>query len=101
MSFKTTFGDDPSANCELRNQVVPTTLTSLVGTVECKSGKCKGTVYPIACLPSQCADTPIASEFGSVFVAAVGQSFGPVLVFDDAGQPLATPGTALAPSEEP
>jgi hypothetical protein len=98
VSFKTTFGDDPNGNCELRNVVVPN-LPSLLGTVACKNGKCKGTVYPIQCLPSQCADTPISSEFGSV--AAVGQTFGPVLVFDDAGRPLATPGTALAPSEEP
>ena len=98
MYLKTTFGDDPNGNCELRNTVVPN-LLSVLGTLSCKNGKCSGTIYPFQCLPSQCADTPIVSEFGSV--SAVGQTFGPVVVFDDAGQPLATPGTSLAPSNEP
>ena len=98
VTFKTTFGDDPNGNCELRNVVVPN-LPSLQGSLACKSGKCKGTVYPIQCLPSQCADTPVSSEFG--YVEAVGQRFGPIVVFDDAGQPLATPGTSLAAGEEP
>ena len=98
VNFKTTFGDDPNGNCELRKLVVPN-LPSLLGTVACKNGKCEGTVYPIQCLPSQCADTPVVSELGSV--QAVGQTFGPIVVFDDAGQPLATPGTSLAPGSEP
>jgi hypothetical protein len=99
VAFKTTFGDDPNGNCELKNTIVPANFTSLVGTVECKNGKCKGTVYPISCLTPQCADTPVASEFG--FVEALGQTFGPIVVFDDAGNPLATPGTALSPAAEP
>ena len=98
--FKTTFGADPTGNCELAN-LSTGNLLSLIGTVECKSGKCKGTVYPIACLPPQCADTSITSEFGSVRVDAIGQSFGPIHVFDDAGNPLATPGSALAGSAKP
>jgi hypothetical protein len=97
-ALKTTFGADPNGNCELRDVQVPN-LTSLQGTLTCKNGNCKGVVYPIQCLPAQCADTPIVSELGSVEVGA--QSFGPFLVADDAGNPLATPGTALAPSAEP
>lgn len=98
VNFKTTFGDDPTGNCELRNVIVPN-FPSLLGKVGCKNGTCKGTVYPIQCLPPQCADTPVASEFGSV--ESGGQTFGPLVVFDDAGIPLATPGTALVPGKEP
>lgn len=98
VALKTTFGDDPNGNCELRNVQVPS-LPSLTGTLACRNGKCKGTLYPIACLPSQCADTPITSEFGSIEVGP--QSFGPLVVLDDAGNPLATVGTTLAPGREP
>lgn len=98
VSLKTTFGDDPDDDCELENVQVPN-LTSLQGTLQCRGGTCKGTVYPIECLPAQCADTPVVSELGSVVVGA--QSFGPAVVFDDAGLPLATPGTALAAGREP
>jgi hypothetical protein len=97
-SLKTTFGSDPNGNCELRGTQVPN-LSSLQGTLTCKNGTCKGIVYPIACLPAQCADTPVVSELGSVEVN--GASFGPFLVLDDAGKPLATPGTFLVPSSEP
>jgi hypothetical protein len=96
--LKTTFGDDANDNCELENVQVPN-LQSLQGTLTCRNGTCKGTIYPIQCLPAQCADTPIVSELGAVEVGA--QVFGPVLVFDDAGLPLATPGTSLEPSAEP
>jgi hypothetical protein len=96
--LKTTFGDDPNDNFELENVQVPN-LQSLQGTLTCKNGTCKGTIYPIQCLPAQCADTPILSELGSAEVGV--QVFGPVLVFDDAGQPFATPGTALVAGQEP
>jgi hypothetical protein len=96
--FKTTFGTDPTGDCELQS-LTTGNLLSLVGTVECKGGKCKGTVYPIQCLPSQCADTSITSEFG--FVESGGQKFGFLVVFDDAGNALATPGSALAGSATP
>jgi hypothetical protein len=96
--LKTTFGSDPNGNCELRELHVPN-LLSLLGTLACKNGTCKGVVYPIQCVPKQCADTPIVSELGSVEVGT--QSFGPILVFDDAGNPFATPGTALTPANEP
>jgi hypothetical protein len=97
-ALKTTFGSDPNNNCELHDIQVPN-LTSLQGTLTCKNGTCKGIVYPIQCLPAQCADTPIVSELGSVELN--GASFGPFLVLDDAGKPLATPGTFLVPSREP
>ena len=95
--LKTTFGSDPNGNCELHDLQVY--VASLQATLTCKNGNCKGVVYPVQCLPAQCADTPIVSELGSVKVGS--QSFGPFLVLDDAGNPLATPGTALVPSREP
>jgi hypothetical protein len=98
VNFKTTFGADPNGNCELAGLQVPN-LTSLLGTLTCKNGTCKGTVYPIQCLPKQCADTAVISELGSVQVGT--QSFGPVVVLDDAGNAFATPGTSLAPGREP
>ena len=96
--LKTTFGSDPNGNCELKNSQIANFL-SLQGALTCKNGTCKGVVYPIACLPKQCADTPVVTELGSVEVNGV--SFGPFLVLDDAGKPLATPGTFLVPSREP
>ena len=80
-------------------KILSQNLASLLGTLTCKNGTCKGTAYPIQCLPSQCADTPIVSELGSVEMN--GQSFGPVLILDDGGLPFATPGTALAGGREP
>jgi len=99
-SLKTTFGSDPNGNCELHG--VQFAGPSLQGTLTCKNGTCKGILYPVACLPKQCADTPVVSELSSVEEPAnSGHFFGPVLVLDDAGQPLATPGTLLVPSREP
>lgn len=97
VAYKTTFGDDPNGNCELRGQQVPN-LVSLLGDLACKSGKCRGTLYPVACLPPSCADTPIVSEMGSVTVGT--QVFGPLVVFDDAENALATPGTSVAAGRE-
>jgi hypothetical protein len=79
----TTFGTDPNGNCELEGTQI--TTPSLVATLDCKHGKCKGTLVPIACLPASCADTPITSELRSLVVR------------DDAAQSLATVGTTLAP----
>jgi hypothetical protein len=98
MNLKTTFGDDPNGNCELRNIQVGN-YPSLTGTIACKHGTCKGPLYAVACLPAQCADTPVFSEFGSVTVN--GQTFGALLISDDAGNPLATEGTVLSPAKEP
>jgi hypothetical protein len=97
--LKTTFGDDSNGNCEFRNIQVGN-FQSLIGTLACKNGTCKGTAYPVGCLPRQCADAAVLSELGSVQVTG-GLTFGPVLVYDDAGLPFATPGTALAPAREP
>ena len=100
-ALKTTFGSDPNGNCELHDIQVGNS-TSLQGTLTCKNGTCKGIVYPIACLPKQSADTPVVSELGSVEEPPnSGRFFGPFLVLDDAGNPLATPGTFLVPSREP
>jgi hypothetical protein len=96
--YKTTFGDDPNGNCELRNIQVPN-FASLGGSLTCKNGKCRGTLYPVQCLPKQCADVPILSELGSVVIGT--QSFGPLVVLDDAGNALATPGTSVKPGKEP
>ena len=97
-NYKTSFGDDPNGNCELRNVVVPS-FPSLLGTLACRKGKCSGTLYAVECLPAHCADVPVLSEFGTV--ESGGQSFGPIVVFDDAGKPLGTPGTAVAGGREP
>ena len=100
-SLKTTFGSDPNGNCELKNTQIAN-LPSLQGTLTCKGGTCKGIIYPVACLPKQCADTPVISEMGSVEEPpGSGHFFGPILVLDDARNPLATPGTFLVPSREP
>ncbi len=94
--LKTTFGSDPNGNCALVNVQIET--LSLIGMLDCRNGKCRGSLFPIACLPAQCADTPITSELGR-FVDMNGQRFGPLVVMDDAGNPLATPGLFLAPSK--
>src|SRR5262245_52063146 len=41
VAYKTTFGDDPNGNCELRGQQVPN-LVSLIGHLACKGGRCRG-----------------------------------------------------------
>src|SRR5262245_56895873 len=97
VAYKTTFGDDPNGNCELRGQQVPN-LVSLLGRLACKGGRCRGTLYPVQCLPQSCADTPIVSELGSVTVGTL--TFGPLVVFDDAQNALATAGTSVAPGRE-
>jgi len=92
--LKTTFGVDPNGNCALAGVQIET--PSLMGTVSCKKGTCKGALIQAACLPKTCADTPIVSEFGRVELN--GPKFGPILVLDDAQLPLATPGTILSPA---
>jgi hypothetical protein len=96
--YKTTFGADPNGDCPLANIQVPN-FASLDATLACKNGKCRGTLHPVQCLPKECADVPVLSELGSVIVN--GQAFGPLVVLDEAGNPLATPGTAVAAGKEP
>ena len=82
--LKTTFAADArNGNCELSGVQIP--LKSLGGDVPCRSGKCKGDLIGIGCLPGSCADTLLTSEFVSL------------TVMDDAEQPLATPGTFVPP----
>ncbi len=83
--LKTTFGSDPNGTCALAGVQIET--VSLVGTLACKAGRCRGRLVAFACLPKPCADTPIASELTSLVVK------------DAAGNPLATPGTVLAPAK--
>lgn len=78
----TTFLADPNGNCELEGTQI--TVPSLNASLTCKKGKCKGLLIPVACLPKSCADTPIITEMTALVVR------------DDAGQKLATPGTTLA-----
>jgi len=80
--LQTTFGKDANGNCELQNLQVR--VPSLSGELTCRNGKCKGTLLSVACLPGNCADTLITTEFISLVVQ------------DDAGRSLATPGTFVA-----
>jgi hypothetical protein len=82
--LKTSFGPDPESNCLLSGLQVE--FTSLDGTLNCRAGKCKGVLHPFACLPKECANTPITSEL-SAFV-----------VKEPSGARLATPGLFLVPA---
>jgi hypothetical protein len=82
--LKTTFAADPNGTCSLAGVQIAT--PSLLGTLTCRNGACRGRLVAAACLPPQCADTPLVSELVSLIVK------------DDAGQPLATPGTAVPPA---
>jgi hypothetical protein len=87
-TLKTSFGNSPS--CSLSG-VAPFVTVSLMATVACRSGKCKGTLIPVACLPKNCASVAITSEFVSL------------VVHDDSGDPnvaLATPGLLIAPTKK-
>jgi hypothetical protein len=85
VTLKTTFSTDTSnGNCELQGLQI--TIESLLGELACRGGKCKGPLHGLACLPGSCADTLFTTEFVSLVVQ------------DDAGQPLATPGTFVAPA---
>jgi hypothetical protein len=87
VNLKTTFAADAhNGNCELSG--IQIELESLSGDVACRNGKCKGTLLGIGCLPGSCADTLVTTEFVSMVVT------------DDAGQPLATPGTFVPPAAD-
>lgn len=80
VTLKTTFTvDQHNGNCDLSG--IQIEIPSLMGDVTCGNGKCKGSLVGIGCLPPACADTFFTTEFISLVVS------------DDAGQPLATPGT--------
>jgi hypothetical protein len=84
MTLNTTFmADTHNGNCELSG--IQIELEALIGEVACKNGKCKGTMVGIGCVPTTCADTFFVTEFG------------PLVVTDDTGLRLATPGTFVPP----
>ena len=64
---------------------------SLNGTLTCKGGRCKGSVLPAACLPRECADVPITTEFRILEVLDV-----PTL---EGGKAIARPGLFVAPGK--
>jgi hypothetical protein len=82
--YKTTFGTDPNGNCSLGGVQIET--PSLTATLTCKKGKCTGTLYPIACLPKNCADTRVTTELSNFAVR------------DADGKDVARPGTFLVPA---
>ena len=53
----TSSGLSVSAFCEVRR------CQTLLGTLTCKCGRCKGNLLPFACLPRECAGAPITTEF--------------------------------------
>lgn len=82
--YKTTFGTDANANCSLAGVQIET--PSLTATLTCKKGKCTGTLYPIACLPKNCADARVTTELSNFAVR------------DDQAKDVARPGTFLTPA---
>jgi len=94
--YKTTFGADPNGNCVLAGVQIVT--SSLGATLACKHGRCKGTLFPIACLPKTCADVPLTTELVTVRVCDTSQTMG--LCVDQTDRPnvnaVATAGIAIA-----
>src|SRR5262249_48229439 len=85
ITLKTTFGRDPNGNCSL--SAIQIELPSLMSTLTCRNGRCKGPVLPIACLEKFCADTPVTTELSSL------------VVHDDGGKDLARPGAVITPGK--
>src|SRR5262245_21918646 len=84
----TTFGSD-SGDCPLNGLQIET--PTLLGTLACKAGRCKGNVVPSACLPRECADAPITTEFRLLEVLDA-----PTL---ENGKAIARPGLFIAPGK--
>jgi hypothetical protein len=86
ITLKSTFATDAhNGNCDLSG--VQITLPSLTGSISCRGGKCRGDLIGAGCLPKNCTDTMLTTEFVSL------------VVNDDAGQPLAAPGTFVVPTK--
>jgi hypothetical protein len=83
---QTTFGSD-GGDCSLN--ALQITTPTLQGTLSCKAGRCKGVVLPIACLPAECADVPVTTEFQLLEVLDA-----PTL---EGGKAIARPGFFVAP----
>lgn len=84
----TTFGSD-AGDCPLDGLQIET--PSLIGTLACKGGHCKGSVLPAACLPRECADVSITTEFRILEVLDA-----PTL---EGGKAIARPGLFVAPAK--
>lgn len=87
--LNTTFGRDSNGNCEL-SEFNTGPFPSMAGSLQCRRGKCRGQLFPVACLPKNCADAAITSEFVSLRVLDDGP--------EGSAQPIATVGTAVAPA---
>jgi len=84
--LNTTFGTSATTTCVLAG-LSTGPFPSLSGDVACRNGKCRGTILPIVCLPAECADVPITTEFVSF------------KLMDDSGVAtavIATPGAVIA-----
>jgi hypothetical protein len=83
---QTTFGSD-GADCSLNGLQIST--PTLQGALACRAGRCKGLVLPIACLPEECRDVPVTTEFQLLEVLDA-----PTL---EGGKAIARPGFFIAP----
>lgn len=83
---QTTFGSD-GGDCPLN--ALQITTPTLQGRLSCKGGRCKGVVFPVACLPAECADVPVTTESQLLEVLDV-----PTL---EGGKAIARPGFIVAP----
>ena len=85
---QTTFGSD-AGDCPLNGLQIET--PTLLGTLACKAGRCKGSLLPFACLPRECADVPITTEFRLLEVLDAPTVEG--------GKAIARPGLFVAPGK--
>jgi len=85
---QTTFGSD-GGDCSLNGLQIET--PTLLGTLACSGGRCKGKVLPSACLPRECTDTPITTEFRLLEVLDA-----PTL---EGGRAIARPGLFVPPGK--
>jgi hypothetical protein len=85
---QTTFGSG-GGDCPLNGLQIET--PTLLGTLDCKAGRCSGKLLPSACLPRECIDAPITTEFRLLEVLDV-----PTL---EGGKAIARPGLFVAPGK--
>jgi hypothetical protein len=70
---------------------VEVTNQTTFGSRDCKAGRCSGKLLPSACLPRECIDAPITTEFRLLEVLDV-----PTL---EGGKAIARPGLFVAPGK--
>ncbi len=85
---QTTFGSDGGV-CALNGLQI--TTSTLLGTLTCRGGKCKGPLLPFACLPSDCTRAPITTELRLLEVLDA-----PTI---EGGKAIARPGLFVAPAK--